>query len=98
MLVHIVAWKYKEESDQNDRQTHRSKLIALKEVIPELIELHVGKDILKLERSFDTGLVAKFADEAALDSYTNHPAHLEVAAIGKTVADKVISVDFYSGE
>jgi len=50
--------------------------------------------MLHLDRSFDTGLVAHFHDMAALDYYTDHPEHKLVAALGKEVAEKVVSVDF----
>ena len=97
-LVHIVAWKYKSSTDAESKEEHRSRLKALKDKIPELIELHVGEDVLKLERSFDTGLVAKFKDREGLDVYTDHPDHLEAASFGKTVAKQVISVDFFSDQ
>jgi hypothetical protein len=41
-------------------------------------------------------LVAVYPDMAALDAYTVHPAHQEVAALGKQIAVKVVSVDFES--
>jgi hypothetical protein len=56
----------------------------------------VGEDILHLDRSFDTGLVATFADRAALDAYTNHPDHQAVAALGRSISERVVSVDFLS--
>jgi len=49
---------------------------------------------LHLDRSFVTGLVSVFPDRGALDFYTDHPAHQEVAALGKQIAEKVVSVDF----
>lgn len=94
MLTHIVCWKYKPETDAATREDHIGKLRALKGVIPEIISISVGKDILGLERSFDTGLVATFADEAGLAVYTDHPKHQEVAAMGKVIAERVVSVDF----
>ena len=63
-------------------------------VIDEIITFQVGTDILHLERSFDTGLVSTFADQAALDAYTVHPAHQEVVAIGRQISAQVVSVDF----
>lgn len=71
-----------------------ARLRALPEVIPDIDSFNVGSDILQLERSFDTGLVAVYPDRAALDFYTDHPAHQEVAAIGKRIAERVVSVDF----
>jgi len=94
MLTHIVVWKYKPEITEAERETHRAKLRSLKGVIAEIINLNVGADVLNLPRSYDTGLVATFADQAALDAYTVHPTHQEVAALGKEIAAHVASVDF----
>jgi len=94
MLVHIVCWKYKNETTDAERDEHRARLQALVGVIPEIVSFEVGADILHLDRSFDTGLVATFADRAALDAYTVHPDHQAVAGLGREIADRVVSVDF----
>jgi len=96
MLIHIVCWKYKDETTQEMRLDHRAKLLALPAIIENIMRFDVGEDILHLERSFDTGLVAVFPDRAALDLYTEHPEHQKVAALGKEIAEKVVSVDFFS--
>ncbi len=56
--------------------------------------LAVGSDVLSLPRSYDTGLVATFADRAALDAYTVHPEHVKVAEFGRGISEHVASVDF----
>ena len=94
MLVHIVCWKYKPEIGPDARADHRAKLLALTSVIPEIDGFQVGEDILHLDRSFDTGLVATFADRKALDTYNDHPDHQAVAALGRSIAERVVSVDF----
>lgn len=94
MLTHIVCWKYKEETTAGERADHINRLRALPDVIPNITSFHVGSDILHLERSFDTGLVAVYPDREALDHYTDHPAHQEVASLGKRIAERVVSVDF----
>ena len=94
MLTHIVCWKYKVETTAEERDEHVARLRALPAVIPDIVSFNVGSDILHLERSFDTGLVAVYPDRAALDLYTDHPAHQEVAAMGKRIAERVVSVDF----
>jgi hypothetical protein len=96
MLTHIVCWKYKVETSENERAEHVLKLRALPGVIPNIVSFHVGRDVLHLERSFDTGLVAVYPDRAALDFYTDHPDHEAVAALGKQIAEKVVSVDFFN--
>jgi hypothetical protein len=94
MLVHIVCWKYKPDTTGEQREDHIAKLRALPDMIPNIESFEVGSDILHLERSFDTGLVAKYPDRPALDFYNDHPEHQKVVAIGKQISEKVVSVDF----
>ena len=96
MLTHIVCWKYKPETTATQRVEHIARLRALTAIIPNISRFDVGSDILHLERSFDTGLVAVYPDRAALDFYNDHPEHQAVAALGKQLAEKVVSVDFMS--
>lgn len=96
MLTHIVCWKYKTEATQEQREEHIEKLRNLVNVIPYILSFSVGSDILHLERSFDTGLVATYPDREALDAYTVHPEHQKIVAVGKEIAEKVVSVDFLS--
>ena len=95
MLIHIVCWKYKNETSAGERAEHIRKLRALADVIPEIVSLDVGSDVLQLDRSFDTGLVAVFADRVAIDIYTDNPEHQKVAALGKEIAVQAVSVDFF---
>ena len=94
MLIHIVCWKYRPDVDESARIEHRERLAALASLIPNINSLDVGSDIMHLDRSFDTGLVAHFPDREALDHYTDHPEHQAVVAIGRAIAEKVVSVDF----
>ena len=96
MLTHIVVWKYLSDIEPEVRAEHVRLLASLASVIEEVESLAVGSDVLKLPRSFDTGLVATFRDRAALDAYTIHPEHIKVAAFGKTISEQVASVDFES--
>ena len=96
MLTHIVCWKYKPDTTDEQRAEHIARLRELPGVIPNIDSFSVGTDILHLERSFDTGLVAMYPDRAALDHYNEHPEHQKVVAIGRGIAEKVVSVDFLS--
>ena len=96
MLTHIVCWKYKAETTQKQREEHIAKLKNLPNVIPNIESFNVGFDVLHLERSFDLGLVAIYPNRDALDFYTDHENHQEVAKMGKKIAEKVVSVDFFS--
>jgi len=96
MLTHIVIWKYRADVEPDVCLEHVRMLSGLASLIKEIESLSVGSDVLKLPRSFDSGLVAVFRDQAALDAYTVHPEHLKVAAFGKTISEQVASVDFES--
>ena len=94
MLIHIVCWKYKDTTTDEMREDHRDRLRALPPLMEDIISFNVGADILHLERSFDSGLVAVFTDREALDRYTDHPEHQKVAALGRELSERVVSVDF----
>lgn len=98
MLTHIVCWKYKTEISAEQRADHIARLRALPDIIPDIVSFEVGADILHLERSFDTGLVSVFKGRDELEAYTVHPEHQKVAALGKELAEKAVSVDFFNGE
>ena len=94
MLTHIVIWKYRDEIEPEVRETHVALLRGLAATIPAIERLAVGFDVLKLPRSYHTGLVAVFRDRAALETYTVHPEHIKAAEFGRTIAAHIASVDF----
>jgi Stress responsive A/B Barrel Domain len=96
MLTHIVIWKYRSDVEQETRNEHVARLRNLAKIISEVKSLEVGFDVLKLPRSYDTGLVAVFDDQAGLDTYTVHPEHVKVADFGRSISEHVASVDFIS--
>jgi hypothetical protein len=94
LLTHIVIWKYRAEAGEEARREHIALLRALPGVIPQVHSFAVGTDVLRLPRSYDTGLVAVFRDRAGLEAYTVHPDHIAVAEFGRTISEHVASVDF----
>jgi hypothetical protein len=94
MLIHIVIWKYREDVSQAEREEHVALLRSLQSLIPEIESFEVGFDVLRLPRSYDTGLVATFRDRAALEVYSDHPEHVKVAFLGRKLSEHVASVDF----
>jgi hypothetical protein len=94
MLTHIVVWKYRADIEQFAREEHVNLLRSLRRIIPQIQSLSVGFDSLHLPRSYDSGLVAVFADRAAFDAYTVHPEHVKVAEFGRSISEHVASVDF----
>jgi hypothetical protein len=94
MLTHIVIWKYRPDVDEEARHEHVAMLRRLPAIIPEVQSFAVGFDVLKLPRSYHTGLVSTFRDRAGLEAYTVHPEHVAVADFGRAISEHVASVDF----
>jgi hypothetical protein len=94
MLTHIVIWKYRLDVEPEVREEHVSLLRQLPSVIKEIETLSVGFDVLRLPRSYDSGLVATFKDRAALEAYTVHAEHVKAADFGRAISEHVAAVDF----
>jgi hypothetical protein len=94
MLTHIVIWRYRADVEPEVREEHVRLLKNLSSVIKEVETLSVGFDVLRLPRSYDTGLVAVFRDRAGLEAYTIHPEHVQAAEFGRSISEHVASVDF----
>ncbi len=93
MLVHLVLFKYKPDIDEHVRADHRNRLRGLR-TIDGIVELQVGGDVVRSPRSYDTGLVIRFRDRAALDAYQKDPRHVPVAQFGAAQCDSIVAVDF----
>ena len=93
MLLHLVSFKYKADTDQATRAQHRARLAGLKG-LDGVIDLKVGEDVVRSPRSYDTGLAMTFPDRAALDAYQTNPQHVPVAQFGVSVSEHIVAVDF----
>jgi hypothetical protein len=93
MLVHIVVFKYKKDTDEATRTHHRERLRALR-TIDGILDLKVGGDAVRSPRSYDTGLVISFVDRAALDAYQKDPRHVPVSQFGVANCESIVAVDF----
>ena len=98
MIKHIVMWKLEESAEGNSKlenaQIIKKKLEALVGIIPEIIELEVGIDMLGTNQSYDVVLVSTFKGLEELDIYAKHPEHVKVGEfVGKVRKDR-IAVDY----
>jgi len=97
MLRHIVSWKLDggnvaEVDDQVARIA--SDLESLAGHIPELISIRVVRNVVNQGQNFDAAVIADFEDADALNTYIEHPAHVEAAAYLKSVTVQRACVDF----
>lgn len=85
-----------------DRETvetvsHQVKqmLMKLPDEINPLLAMEVGLNINTKASAYDLVLVADFEDEAGLDAYRIHPAHVKVLDYLKNTMEKATVVDYY---
>ena len=93
MITHIVLFKLV-RSDEKSIEAARAALAGLRGQIPQLRHLEVGVDIVPTERSYDLGLVARFDSLADLQSYQDHPLHVEVVKFLQGNRQSTVSVDY----
>ncbi len=93
MLMHIVCFKYKAETDAATRAQHRSKLAALRS-LDGVVDLKVGEGVVRSARSDDTALLITFPDRTALDAYQKNDRHVPVAQYGASLSEHIVAVDF----
>ena len=70
------------------------RLEALVGVVPGLHSLTISGDIGRLDDNADVILVSDHDDNAALEAYQVHPAHVEAAAYVRSVISGRSTVDF----
>jgi len=75
-VFHVFAfqWKPGTTADQKDRA--KSDIAAFQGVIPGLMQTHVGPNISPRGKGYTFGGIMQFKDEASLNAYFQHPAHL----------------------
>jgi Stress responsive A/B Barrel Domain len=93
MLLHLVCFKYKSDTDQATRVQHRERLATLK-ALDGIVDLKVGADVVQSARSYDTGLSVTFTGRAALDAYAKDPRHVPIAQFGASISEHIVAVDF----
>ncbi|MFS0866532.1 Dabb family protein [Microbacterium sp. 179-B 1A2 NHS] len=97
MIRHVVAFRLNGATAE-DRAAHAAeaarRLNALLGVVPSLRSMSAGAETLYPGRNWDLVLVADVDDEAALDAYQVHPAHVEVSGFIRSVMAERVAVDF----
>lgn len=95
-IRHVVMWQLDGET-QEARHAKAVQLAAalteLQYLVPGIQMLTAGANALEVDGNWDLVLVTDLTDEAALQTYQNHPDHLAVAAKIKAAANKRACVD-----
>ena len=96
MLRHIVMIKF------SDRKTVETVCLKVEELlkgllveIDSLIAIEVGRNVNTKASAYDLVLTADFEDDAGLEAYRIHPAHVKVLDYLKETMEKATVVDYY---
>ena len=93
MIKHVVCFKLK-EGESVDKAVE--VLSSMKGNVPQIIDIEVGKDFLKSERSYDIILTVTLKDENALNDYQKDPYHCGVVKPHMhSVRTGSVAVDYY---
>lgn len=94
MLRHYVFLKYHAGTSRGHVTAFCDRMLALRDAIPEVSHLEIGRDELHDPRSWDLVLIMEFASVEALRAYQRHPRHLDAMAFNEPFVENVASVDF----
>src|SRR3712207_3268295 len=75
MVEHVVLFKTTAEATPQQRDRMVAELKTLKEQVPGIVDLTVGYNFSERNQGYDIGLVVRFQDRSALETYLPHPAH-----------------------
>ena len=94
MIKHVVFFKFKAETSAGDRDAGIAALKALPGRIDLIRTFEFGEDVLRSPRSWDLVLIATYDDIESLKIYSDHPAHVPVVVLLKSLCGTIGSVDY----
>jgi hypothetical protein len=97
MIRHVVMWKLKAQDAEGKSAAFTAiaeALGALPAAIPQIHSFHIGMDLGEREGNWDVVLVNDYKTAADLDTYQNHPAHVEAAAVPREHTTERAVVDY----
>jgi stress responsive alpha/beta barrel protein len=78
LYIHMFAFRWKPGVTDVQKVRVRIEIRNLQGQIPGLLETWVGTNISPRSLGYELGGVMKFADEASLLAYPNHPVHVKL--------------------
>ncbi len=94
MIEHMVWFRFRAEVPASHREELVERLLALRDLVPNILELWVGDDFSGRSQGHQLGLLVRVRDRAALDAYQVHPEHVAVAKLLRESCDSIMALDF----
>lgn len=94
MLQHYVFIRYAAGTSEAHVAEFSRRMLALREQIPAIRTLEIGRDMLREARSWDLVLIMRFDSLEALRSYQQHPLHVGLMQFNQPHVADVGAIDF----
>jgi hypothetical protein len=98
MIKHVVMWKMKPFAEGADAAANmeimRTRLSALKGIIPQIAQYDCGADFVKSPASYDFAINCVVKNVEDLRIYNDHPEHVKIKQFIAKVTDARAVVDY----
>jgi hypothetical protein len=75
-VFHIFAFQWKQGTSDEQKDRAKKEIGTFQGVVPGLLQTHVGPNLSPRGKGYTFGGIMQFKDEASLEAYFHHPAHL----------------------
>ncbi len=93
MIAHVVLLQPKTETTPQEIEQVLEQVRTLQHSIPGIVDVQAGANISKNHQGYTHGFIMRFVDEAHLQAYAPHPAHLPVSEAIRRICSQVIDFD-----
>jgi hypothetical protein len=95
-VKHIVLWKFKDGTSEDQINKFFDDLLDLSETVPGIDDYVSGSNCSAeaMSQGLTHGFIMTFSDAAARDAYMVHPEHERFKATALTMVDNTIIFDF----
>ncbi len=94
MIIHVALFKFKPEISKQEADAAMSEVRALKDKIPQVVEIYAGENFSKHSQGFTHAIVVKFNSKEDIDTYRAHTDHKPIADKLDSLEEDSIGVDF----
>lgn len=94
MVRHYVFIRYAAGTSEEHVAEFCRRMLALRESIPAIGSLEIGRDVLREARSWDVMLIMRFDSIEALRTYQQHPLHVGLMQFNQPHVADVGAIDF----
>jgi hypothetical protein len=100
LLRHVVLFKFKDSSLEDEVEHVVSSFMSLKSQVPQIVAMEWGRNISEENhhQGFTHCFVISCQSIQDLTDYQKHPAHLDFQKILAHHMEKVFVVDYYSND